>query len=55
MHNFTSQLSRLRLAIAPGVPSLQLSALLALQRAEGLKAISYLSLGKQNHSLEFTN
>lgn len=34
MRAATSQLSRLRLAIAPGVPSSQLSALLALQRAE---------------------
>lgn len=34
MFNATGQFSRLRLAIAPGVPSSKLSALLALQRAE---------------------
>ncbi|EBQ9895318.1 LysR family transcriptional regulator [Pseudomonas indoloxydans] len=34
MHNAIGQFSRLRLAIAPGVPSSKLSALLALQRAE---------------------
>ncbi|CDM40465.1 substrate-binding domain-containing protein [Ectopseudomonas oleovorans] len=34
MHDATSQLSRFRLAIAPGVPSSQLSQLFALQRAE---------------------
>ncbi|ABE31814.1 lysR substrate binding domain protein [Paraburkholderia xenovorans LB400] len=34
MHNATGQSPRLRLAIAPGAPSPQLSALLALQRAE---------------------
>lgn len=34
MHDATSQLSHFRLAIAPGVPSSHLSALLALQRAE---------------------
>ncbi|EER60975.1 transcriptional regulator, LysR family [Acidovorax delafieldii 2AN] len=34
MHDATSQLSRFRLAIGPGVPSSHLSALLALQRAE---------------------
>ncbi|GAA0529594.1 substrate-binding domain-containing protein [Pseudomonas aeruginosa] len=34
MYNTTSRLSHLRLAIAPGVPSSKLSALLALQRAE---------------------
>lgn len=34
MYNAIGQISRLRLAIAPGVPSSKLSALLALQRAE---------------------
>lgn len=34
MHKATSPVSNLRLAIAPGVPSSHLSALLALQRAE---------------------
>ncbi len=34
MREATSQLPRLRLAVAPGVPPSQLSALLALQRAE---------------------
>src|SRR3546814_17315010 len=34
MHDATGQFPRLRLAIAPGAPSPQLSALLALQRAE---------------------
>lgn len=34
MDNITSQPAHLRLAIAPGVSSSQLSALLALQRAE---------------------
>lgn len=34
MHDATSPSPRLRLAVAPGVPSSQLSALLALQRAE---------------------
>lgn len=34
MHDATSQVSNLRLAIAQGVPSSHLSALLALQRAE---------------------
>ncbi|PAT50202.1 substrate-binding domain-containing protein [Pseudomonas aeruginosa] len=34
MHDATSQSSNFRLAIAPGVPSSQLSALLALQRKE---------------------
>ena len=34
MHGATSQFPKLRLAIAPGVPSSRLSALLALQRAE---------------------
>ncbi|KPX51077.1 hypothetical protein ALQ57_01046 [Pseudomonas amygdali pv. hibisci] len=34
MHDATSQSPRLRLAVAPGVPSSQLSALLALQRTE---------------------
>lgn len=34
MHNVINQLTHLRLAIAPGVPSSHLSALLGLQRAE---------------------
>jgi len=34
MHDATSQTSSFRLAIAPGVPSSHLSALLALQREE---------------------
>lgn len=34
MHSITSRTSRLRLAITPGVPSFQLSKLLAQQRAE---------------------
>jgi len=34
MHDATSPSPRLRLAVAPGVPSSQLSALLARQRAD---------------------